>query len=172
MSSDAEFLQKFKILFETLRDHPDRNIIVELSKVAEANIGRATVISNTVVGRLIHPTTNACFKLPIFYLMDSLMKHVGGPYKELFEALFTMKDVYSVVFNGVHEKDREKLGFLMGTWDDRRFLSPNLLTVLKAQLTLPVCFSLTICKFIIKTFRTLHILSSLLGQYCSVCASE
>eukprot|EP01034_Spumella_vulgaris_P027521 gene27521-34249_t len=69
------------------------------------------------------------------------MKHVGGPYKELFEGLLGMRTVYAVVFNGVHDKDREKLGFLMDTWSDRHFLSSNLLAVLKAQLTQPITIS-------------------------------
>ena len=37
-----------------------------------------------IVARIIDPATEVGHKLPIFYLIDAVMKHVGGPYPALF----------------------------------------------------------------------------------------
>jgi hypothetical protein len=42
------------------------------------------------------PTTNIAVKLPLFYLMDSVMKNVGGLYLDLFAAHIAV--VYQRVF--------------------------------------------------------------------------
>lgn len=125
-------LQKFQISFDTMRDHPDSVLIKELTKMTELNIELAYNFVAIIIGKLISPTIHAAFKLPIFYLMDSIMKNVGGPYAALFEK--NLSEIYSVIFTGLHEKDRKKLDFLLDTWRDRRFLQGDLPAKMKLQL--------------------------------------
>lgn len=37
----------------------------------------------TTVERLVNAKTNSAYKLPLFYLIDSIMKHVGGTRNEI-----------------------------------------------------------------------------------------
>ena len=63
---------------------PDKNIILDLTAFCERNIAISTHLSDMIVARIIDPATEVGHKLPIFYLIDAVMKHVGGPYPALF----------------------------------------------------------------------------------------
>jgi hypothetical protein len=76
-------LFEFEEKLNSLKDWPDRNLILEITKFAHDNINYAGFIVNIVAAKCIDPLTNVTFVLPLFYLMDSIMKHVGGPYAAL-----------------------------------------------------------------------------------------
>jgi hypothetical protein len=63
---------------------PDKNIILDLTAFCERNIAISIHLSDMIVARIIDPATDISHKLPIFYLIDAVMKHVGGPYPALF----------------------------------------------------------------------------------------
>lgn len=75
----AEFERKYSLLI-----WQDKNIILDLTAFCEKNIAISTHLSDIIVARIIDPATNTAHKLPIFYLIDAVMKHVGGPYPILF----------------------------------------------------------------------------------------
>jgi hypothetical protein len=77
-------LAEFEAKLNRLRDFPDKAIILDLTAFCERSINISLHLADIVIARIIDPATNLAFKLPIFYLLDSIMKHVGGPYPALF----------------------------------------------------------------------------------------
>ncbi|KAF9334983.1 hypothetical protein BG006_001145 [Podila minutissima] len=72
-------------------------IITNLTIIAEKNPGAAKVIVPVIEERLRSAPPNQ--KLPMLYLIDSIIKLVGGPYLDLFERIIVnlFLDTYSVV---------------------------------------------------------------------------
>ena len=81
--NDTLFVE-FEIKLNSLRDFPDRDAIMRITKFAEDNVNVASLIVNIMAAKVIDPATNITYKLPIFYCMDSIMKNVGGPYAALY----------------------------------------------------------------------------------------
>jgi hypothetical protein len=84
MSSQIEVLQEFELLFSILKEHPDKKLILDLTKMCERHVVLSTPLSDMIMARIIDPLTPSGWKLPTFYLIDSVMKHVGGPFPMLF----------------------------------------------------------------------------------------
>ena len=109
-SSLEESLSVFIGNVEKLKDWPDKVIIMELTAITEKNINFAFHFANILMARLANDHTHASYKLPLFYVVDSIMKHVGGPYAALFGKHFS--DSYMLAVCDMQEKDRKKLDFL------------------------------------------------------------
>lgn len=77
-------LNEFHSMLGRLQDFPDKTIILEITQFAATHIELDNQISSIIIARIVDPQTNLTYKLPTFYLIDSIMKHVGGPYAELF----------------------------------------------------------------------------------------
>lgn len=132
MTEDRRISLFYHKLYE-LKDWPDRDIITALTNFAKENIGFAQNYADLIVKRLIDPETNTTYKRPLFYLVDSIMKTVGGPYAALFEEY--LSGIYSLVLRDIRsEEDIRKLDFLFNTWEERKLLSGNLLSKMKYQL--------------------------------------
>lgn len=128
-------------------------MILALTALCEHNINLAPYFVEIVVARLINPATNSTYKRPIFYLIDSIMKHVCGPFPAMFSKQFA--EIYSAALAGIHDADRKKLEFLLATWNERNFFTAELVDKMKVQLlmsevcpplppppALSVCFAL------------------------------
>ena len=76
-------LAEFEISYMRLT-WPDKNVILDLTKFCERNIAISLHLADMIIARIIDPATDVTHKLPIFYLIDAVMKHVGGPYPALF----------------------------------------------------------------------------------------
>lgn len=127
-----QLLRHFTAHLDRLKDWPDKNIITELTAITEHNINLAQNFAFIIVSKLGHESTFASYKLPLFYLIDSIMKHVGGPYAALFGKL--LGESYPRALKDLHEKDRGRLDFLLGTWEERKILPLELLDTLKRHL--------------------------------------
>lgn len=139
MSQAQTSIQDILIYFaqnlENMKDWPDKAIIMDLTAITENNINYAYNFVNIIISRLISPQTHSSYKLPMFYLMDSIMKHVGGPFAALFSKHFI--DIFPISVQNLHESDRKKLLFLIGTWDERKLLPPDLLQNMKENVLKP-----------------------------------
>jgi hypothetical protein len=82
---------------------PDKNIILDLTAFCERNIAISIHLSDMIVARIIDPATDISHKLPIFYLIDAVMKHVGGPYPALFSR--HLAEVFKRAFDEVWNVD-------------------------------------------------------------------
>ena len=130
MARPDSLLADFATLFGRLRDHPDKNLILDLTKFCEKNIAIvAPELSDMIIARIIDPAIPSNWVLPIFYLMDSIMKNVGGSYPVLFSR--HLGAVFERSFDQLSPKDKSKLDFLLGTWEERRMLPPDLLVYMR-----------------------------------------
>ncbi len=82
--SPTEILYEFETLLALLKEHPDKKLILDLTKICEHYVSLAEPLSDMIIARIIDPVIPPNWKLPIFYLLDSVMKHVGGPFAALF----------------------------------------------------------------------------------------
>ncbi|XP_055614328.1 pre-mRNA cleavage complex 2 protein Pcf11-like isoform X2 [Uranotaenia lowii] len=89
-------------------------LINMLTILAEENLDYAQVIVNAVEKHLAQVQPDV--KLPILYLVDSIVKNVGRQYKAIFsQVIVTM---FVGVFESVNERVREKMFSLRQTWND------------------------------------------------------
>jgi hypothetical protein len=135
----AEAQQRIKFFYhklQELKDWPDRDIITAATNLARDNIALAQPFSEVILQRFLEPQLPTSYKRPLFYLLDSIMKSVGGPYAALMETHFS--GTYSLILRDIHaEEDIRKLDFLFTTWEERNFLSGSLLSKMKYQLQHP-----------------------------------
>jgi hypothetical protein len=141
---EGNFLINFSEKFDRMKDYPERETIRELTEIAKDHIMSSQDVATFIVTRIIDPRTNSSFKLPMFYLIDSIMKHVGGPYASLFSKL--LSEIYPVAFSNLHKKDCERVIFLLSTWEERKLLPNELILSMKENLgkTESVSFYFTI----------------------------
>ncbi|GFX01212.1 pre-mRNA cleavage complex 2 protein Pcf11 [Trichonephila clavipes] len=92
-----------------------------LTMLAEDNDQYAQLIVDTIVTHI--KTVQAELKLPSLYLVDSIMKNIGGQYIILFSK--HMVSLFTSVFAKVDETTRSALYKLRQTWND--LLSKNVL---------------------------------------------
>lgn len=70
------------------------------------------------------------YKLPLFYLIDSILRSVAGPYVHLFGSHLTVL-FKTAVDGGMEEKDRARLDYLLSTWERRGMLRSDVLTSMR-----------------------------------------
>ncbi|KAK7083093.1 hypothetical protein SK128_015199 [Halocaridina rubra] len=87
-------------------------LITMLTMLAEENLAHASVIVK-VIEKHIHSAPN---KLPLMYLIDSILKNVGKDYTKLFAQ--NIISIFTFVFEKVDERTRKKLYELRHTWNE------------------------------------------------------
>lgn len=88
-------------------------LITMLTMLADENIEYAPVIVETIEKHIT--TVRPDFKLPILYLIDSIVKNIQ-PYRKHFN--LKIANIFCDVFSKVNEKVREKMFQLRMTWND------------------------------------------------------
>jgi pre-mRNA cleavage complex 2 protein Pcf11 len=86
----------------TLKDWPDKACIFDLAILAEAQQRYAPEITDVLLARIAHPSTHAALKVPLLYLVDCIMKTVGGAYVRFFSAHIV--PVFQRVFDEVRDR--------------------------------------------------------------------
>ncbi|CAH0719314.1 unnamed protein product, partial [Brenthis ino] len=89
-------------------------LINMLTILAEENIEHAGVIVETVEKHLEKVPPD--IKLPVLYLVDSIIKNVGGAYTQKFSAIIV--NMFTKTFKQVDEKIRSQMFKLRETWHD------------------------------------------------------
>lgn len=129
-------ISQFDAVFSHLQAYPDRAIILELSKMAEIHVDSAYFLVNLIVARVIDPKTIVSWKLPMFYLIDSIMKNVGGPYAALFGK--HIAEAYIRTIDEMSIPEKEKLIKLLVTWEERQLLLPEILMKMRNHVNVNV----------------------------------
>ncbi|KAJ2022682.1 mRNA 3' end processing factor, partial [Coemansia sp. S610] len=89
-------------------------IINDLSKLATANVNDAETILKAIEDHLRFSVPN--LKLPAFYLLDSIVKNVGGMYMDLLYG--RLERIFVDVWKTVDAEVRAKMERTLRTWRD------------------------------------------------------
>ncbi|XP_045478783.1 uncharacterized protein LOC123683864 isoform X2 [Harmonia axyridis] len=103
-------------------------LINMLTMLADENVGHAAEIVDVVEDHLAKVKTDV--KLPVLYLIDCIVKNVGGPYNELFSR--NIVSTFCNVFRVVDEKTRAEMFKLRQTWNE--VFSPKKLYAIDVQI--------------------------------------
>lgn len=108
---DQNLIQSFKSVINQLTFN-SKPIISELTDLAKRNITSAPIIVNIVENQLRDVPSHQ--KLPVMYLMDSILKNIGEPYISLFSGNLTK--LFGQTYNLVDSDTQMKFKRLVNTW--------------------------------------------------------
>jgi hypothetical protein len=112
-----------------LADWPDKSVIFDLTIFADTNSRFAAQIADVLVARIVGSQTHVALKLPLFYLVDCIMRTVGSPYIQLF--CQHIVDVFNRVFSELHDLDKARLDYMLSTWEMRGVMPEELLGAMR-----------------------------------------
>uniref|UniRef100_K3WVA8 CID domain-containing protein n=1 Tax=Globisporangium ultimum (strain ATCC 200006 / CBS 805.95 / DAOM BR144) TaxID=431595 RepID=K3WVA8_GLOUD len=121
-------LGQFDAKINQMMDYPAKDIINALTKLAERLEFAPEIVSflETKIHRVI-----AQFKLPIFYLTDSILKNVRGPYPALFGRIIV--PLYCNCVKQVSGKDLRRFIHVLNTWEATRLFAKDALAQMRAS---------------------------------------
>ena len=109
--SDEEIKNDFKNALSELTFN-SRPIITSLSMIASENIQAALPITSAIHEQILSVVPNN--NLPLIYLMDSILKNVGGIFQSTFADVVV--SIFKHSFESMNRSDRSKLVKVLKTW--------------------------------------------------------
>ncbi|RLO08974.1 hypothetical protein DYB28_000522 [Aphanomyces astaci] len=120
-------LKQYDGMINEMGAYPAKPIINTLTMLAE-DLTMAKHIAPFLVKKL--NVVGPPYRLPILYLMDSIIKNVGGPYAYLFSQ--TLAPVYVDSVRQVNATDLNRFNHVLKTWETARLLPPAVLMQMRA----------------------------------------
>eukprot|EP00980_Cylindrotheca_fusiformis_P018602 scaffold6162_cov154-Cylindrotheca_fusiformis.AAC.12 len=114
---DDEQLDEYREMVEQLGTFPDKVKINSLSMVAEDHADsemNAAAIYNVIRKPLVNPNISSEYKLPLVYVIDSILKNVKGKYIPVIEK--DAKSWLPIVYQALPEDKRMKLRKVWNLW--------------------------------------------------------
>jgi len=114
---DDEQLEEYKEMVDDLGTFPDKVKINSLSMVAEDHAGssrNAKALYNIILESLVSADVNCDRKLPLVYVVDSILKNVKGQFISIVEQ--DASNWLPVVYNVLPEEKRVKLEKVWKLW--------------------------------------------------------
>ncbi|KAL6774102.1 hypothetical protein ACKKBG_A23770 [Auxenochlorella protothecoides x Auxenochlorella symbiontica] len=130
MDPTQGFVTEFAGFVDDLTTPEKRNIVAltEIAREAMHNQPQAVPgLAQVIINRVLH--ADQPLKLPALYLLDSISKLVGEPYKTYFSA--ALPEVFAVAWRG-GETARPALQKLLGTW--RGVFADHVLAMAQAEM--------------------------------------
>ncbi len=128
---DGAIMADFHARFQRLGAHPDKGIIDDLVNFSKVNVSQGYHVAQAIVSRFMDRRVSAACKLPMLYVIDAIMKYVGGLYPHYFS-----RYVVDVAQRGFAElqpgREQDKLNFLLQTWLERNLLDASALAGIEA----------------------------------------
>lgn len=109
--SDEQIKNDFKNALSELTFN-SRPIITSLTMISSENIQAALPITTAIHEQILAVVPNA--KLPLIYLMDSILKNVGGIFQSTFADVVV--SIFKHSFEAMSRSDRSKLVKVLKTW--------------------------------------------------------
>ncbi|KAK4887613.1 hypothetical protein RN001_003884 [Aquatica leii] len=128
MSGSSEIKEEYTSSLQDLTFN-SKPLISVLTILAEENIQHAKDIVEAIESHLSRVRIEV--KLPVLYLIDCIIKNVGGPYTALF--CQNIVSTFCSVFEQVEEHTRAEMFRLRQTWND--VIPPKKLYALDVQIT-------------------------------------
>lgn len=121
--------QEFETTLQRLQDLPDRFVIHELTCLANELTPLANYVVDAIADRINQARGNARSLVALLYLLDSILKYVGGPYLRLIAKYVV--GLFTTAFDQVDELDRQRLEYLLRIWEENRAFPDDLLDVMR-----------------------------------------
>lgn len=100
-----QYLDLFRQKAEQMGEFPDKVIINALTGTATRHrADKAQAITTVLQNMLVDPSHPAKHKLPICYLVDSIVKNISDPYADLFEVGLT--HWFCTAYDAVDDKSK------------------------------------------------------------------
>ncbi|CAK4084768.1 unnamed protein product [Aphanomyces euteiches] len=122
----VETLKKYDGMINELGAYPAKHIINSLTMIAE-DLTIAKHLAPFLVKKL--NLVGPAYKLPILYLMDSIIKNVGGPYAHFFSQ--TLAPVFVAAVQVVNPTDLNRFNHVLKTWEAARLIPPPVLAQMR-----------------------------------------
>jgi pre-mRNA cleavage complex 2 protein Pcf11 len=116
---DKDQLEEYREMVEDLGTFPDKVKINSLSMVAEDHADSqksAAAIYNVIRALLISPSVHSDRKLPLVYVLDSILKNVKGEFVSVIGP--DVKEWLPVVYKAVPEDKKAKLKKVWNLWKE------------------------------------------------------
>ncbi|KAG7384656.1 hypothetical protein PHYPSEUDO_002403 [Phytophthora pseudosyringae] len=120
-------LGQFDAQINSMMDYPAKDTINALTMLAERSQFAPEVVS--FLETKIHRVAPNC-KLPIFYLTDSILKNVRGPYLPLFAAKIV--PLYCNCVRQVSGKDLKRFIHVLNTWETTKLFNKDAIAQMRA----------------------------------------
>ncbi|GMH80447.1 hypothetical protein TL16_g08551 [Triparma laevis f. inornata] len=125
-------LSQFTSLMSKLNSHPDKQIINTLTMLCEDFHTSPTAVAklyNLIRSELLNVNTDDTHKLPLIYLLDSLLHNADDPSLLLYKNKITeeIKLIYNSVYSSVNEKDKKRLERLAGIWEKNSMFNDEIM---------------------------------------------
>eukprot|EP00752_Nemacystus_decipiens_P001905 g1835.t1 len=119
-----QYLALFRNKAEQMGEFPDKVIINALTGTAERHReDKAQGITTVLQNMLVDPNHPAKHKLPICYLVDSIVKNISDPYADLFEVGLT--HWFCTAYDAVDDKSKRHLARVLATWEVQSIFSAD-----------------------------------------------
>lgn len=103
-----EYIELFRGKAEQMGEFPDKVIINALTGTATRHrADKAQAITTVLQNMLVDPNHPAKHKLPICYLVDSIVKNISDPYADLFEVGLT--HWFCSAYDAVDDKSKVRI---------------------------------------------------------------
>ncbi|CAM9712763.1 unnamed protein product [Ectocarpus fasciculatus] len=119
-----EYIDLFRGKAEQMGEFPDKIIINALTGTAKRHrTDKAQAIATVLQNMLMDPSHPAKHKLPICFLVDSLVKNITDPFADLFENGLTRW--FCSAYDAVDEKSKKHLARVVATWEVQSIFSAD-----------------------------------------------
>ncbi|EGZ09920.1 hypothetical protein PHYSODRAFT_523011 [Phytophthora sojae] len=126
-SEIQSLLGQFDAQINAMMDYPAKDTINALTMLAERTQFAPEIVS--FLETKIHRVAPNC-KLPIFYLTDSILKNVRGPYLALFAAKIV--PLYCNCVRQVSGKDLKRFIHVLNTWETTRLFDKDAIAQMRS----------------------------------------
>ena len=114
----SDLLEDFEDTVNTLNKHPDKAIINALTLLSDDNQQYLPQIYNLIKNKIASHLTPALHKLPLLYLVDSMLNNCTGPAcRSTIEPSVT--DMFRSMYTAVSDEHRGKMKKVLRLWTER-----------------------------------------------------
>lgn len=122
----------FENRLNALREWPEKKLIYELTSFAEHHINAYSQICDVILLRLRDSAISISYKLPLIYLIDSILRNIAGPYVEVMNNEIVA--IMNIIFMQFDEKDKLRFDYVVSTWETRRIFTNDVLEKLRLNI--------------------------------------
>ncbi|CAM9405180.1 unnamed protein product [Chrysoparadoxa australica] len=128
-----EVMRGFRSQLDRLGSFPDKSVVQMLTQMADRHQEYAMNVVAQLEGLILDAAVPREHKLPVCYLVDSILKNIGEPYISLFAR--RVEEWFRAACEALDERSLNALGRVLSTWEKDSMFSPETLISLRASIS-------------------------------------